>query len=174
MERSRPTAKAKTARKSRAAQSQTARIDVQIAARYRAQAKPSVLRDAAQATLLQQRAPAGVELTIVITGNAQLRALNRAFRDVDAPTDVLSFATNERPRPDTHYLGDVIISYPQARTQAKAGGHSVGAELQLLVVHGVLHLLGHDHYTQAEKNVMWKAQAVILKKLGAEIAGPKL
>lgn len=169
MERSRPNAKARTARRPR-----TARIDVQIAARYRARAKPSALRNAARATLNQQHAPIGAELTIVITGNAQLRSLNRAFRDVDAPTDVLSFATDERPRPDTHYLGDVIISYPQARAQAQAGGHPVEAELQLLVVHGVLHLLGHDHYTKAEKNVMWKAQAVILRKLGAEIVGPTL
>ncbi len=175
MEQSRPTAKAKTVRKSRATRkSQTARIDIQIAARYRAQAKPAVLRNAAQATLIQQRAPTGAELTIVITGNAQLRSLNRAFRDVDAPTDVLSFATDERPRPDTLYLGDVIIAYPQARDQAKAAGHPVAAELQLLVVHGVLHLLGHDHYTKAEKNAMWKAQAVILKQLGAEITKPKL
>jgi probable rRNA maturation factor len=171
MERSRPAAKAKT---TAARKSQTARIDVQIAARYHAQVKQAVLRNAAQATLLQQRVPAGVELTIVITGNAQLRSLNRAFRDVDAPTDVLSFATDERLRPNAVYLGDVIISYPKAREQAKAGGHSVQAELQLLVVHGVLHLLGYDHYTKAEKNLMWKAQAAVLKKLGAEIAEPKL
>jgi probable rRNA maturation factor len=170
MERSRTTAKAKipAARKS-----QTARIDVQVATRYRTKVKPAFLRKAAQATLVQQRVQAGVELTIVITGNAQLRSLNRTFRDVDAPTDVLSFATDERLRPDAVYLGDVIISYPQARAQAKVGGHAVQAELQLLVVHGVLHLLGHDHYTEAEKNVMWKAQAAVLKKLGAAFTEPQ-
>jgi probable rRNA maturation factor len=112
-------------------------------------------------------------LTIVVTGNAQLRSLNRAFREVDAPTDVLSFATDEQPGPDTLYLGDVVISYPKAREQALAGRHSVEAELQLLVVHGVLHLLGHDHYTEAEKNVMWKAQSAVLKRLGAGITGPQ-
>jgi probable rRNA maturation factor len=151
-----------------------ARIDVQIGARYQGKVKPASLRQAAQATLDQQRLKRRVELTIVITGNAQLRSLNRAFRDVDAPTDVLSFATDEQPRPDTIYLGDVIISYPMAREQAQAGGHPIEAELQLLVVHGVLHLLGHDHYTVAEKNVMWKAQAAVMKKLGAAITGPKL
>ncbi len=171
MERSRTAAKAKT---TAAHKSQAARIDVQIATRYQAQVKQAVLRNAAQATLIQQRVPAGVELTIVITGSAQLRSLNRAFRDVDAPTDVLSFATDERLRPDTVYLGDVIISYPKAREQAKAGGHPVEAELQLLVVHGVLHLLGYDHYTKAEKNLMWKAQAAVLKKIGAAITEPKL
>ena len=152
---------------------QTARIDVQIATRYQANVKPASLRKAAQAALDRQRLKRRVELTIVITGNAQLRSLNRAFRQVDAPTDVLSFATGVQPRPDTIYLGDVIISYPQAREQARVGGHPVGAELQLLVVHGVLHLLGHDHYTVAEKNVMWKAQAAVLRKIGAAITEPK-
>jgi probable rRNA maturation factor len=153
---------------------QTARIDVQVGARYHGKVKPALLRQAAQATLEQQRIKHHVELTIVITGNAQLRSLNRAFREVDAPTDVLSFATDEQPRPDTVYLGDVIISYPKAREQAQAGDHLIEAELQLLVAHGVLHLLGHDHYTEAEKNVMWQAQSAVMKKLGAAITGPKL
>jgi probable rRNA maturation factor len=153
---------------------QTARIDVQVGARYQSNVKPTVLRQAAQATLDQRRLKRHVELTIVITGNAQLRSLNRAFREVDAPTDVLAFAIDEQPRPDTIYLGDVVISYPQAREQAQTGGHPVEAELQLLVVHGVLHLLGHDHYTEAEKNVMWKAQTAVLKKLGAAITAPQL
>ncbi len=152
----------------------TARIEVQIAARYQGKAQPALLRRAAQAALEQRRLKRRVELTIVITGNAQLRSLNRTFREVDAPTDVLSFATGERPRPATIYLGDVVISYPLARAQAHAGGHPVEAELQLLVVHGVLHLLGHDHYTEAEKRVMWKAQAAALKKIGAAITEPKL
>ena len=151
---------------------QTANIDVQLGARYQGKVKPASLRQAAQATLDQQRLKRHVELTIVITGNAQLRSLNRAFREVDAPTDVLSFATDEQPRPDTIYLGDVIISYPKAREQAQAGGHPIEAELQLLVVHGVLHLLGHDHYTEAEKNVMWKAQAAVLKRIGAALIEP--
>ena len=79
---------------------QAARIDVQIAARYRATVKPAELRRAAQATLDQQRIKRRVEMTIVVTGNAQLRALNRAFREVDAPTDVLSFSASDQPGPD--------------------------------------------------------------------------
>ncbi len=167
----RPRAAAKTAPTRKA---QTARIGVQIAARYRARVKPSVLRQAARATLDQQRVKRRVELTIVVTGNAQLQALNRAFRQVDAPTDVLSFAADDQPGPDSAYLGDVIISYPQARAQARSGGHPAQAELQLLVAHGVLHLLGHDHYDEAEKRAMWRAQAAVLKKLGAAITEPKL
>jgi probable rRNA maturation factor len=151
-----------------------ARLHVQCSARYQDKVKPAQLRQAARAALEQQRVKQPVELTIVITGNAQLRALNRAFRHVDAPTDVLSFASDDHISPDALYLGDVIISYPQARAQAKAGGHAVKAELQLLTVHGVLHLLGHDHYTEAEKNKMWQAQAAVLKKIGAGITGPQL
>ncbi len=169
MARPRTTAKATKAPTRRAA-----RVNVQIAARYRAKVKPSVLRKAAQATLDQQRIKRRVEMTVVVTGNAQLRALNRAFREVDAPTDVLSFSADDRPGPDSVYLGDVVISYPQARAQAGSGGHPAEAELQLLVVHGVLHLLGHDHYGEAEKQVMWKAQAAALKKIGAAITAPKL
>jgi probable rRNA maturation factor len=151
-----------------------ARINTQIGARYADKVKPVLLRQAAQATLDQQRVKHHVELTIVITGNAQLRALNRTFRDVDAPTDVLAFATTDQLQPDTLYLGDVVISYSKAKEQAKAGGNPVEAEVQLLVVHGVLHLLGHDHYSEAEKNVMWKAQAATLKKIGAALTEPKL
>jgi probable rRNA maturation factor len=161
-------------KRSPAKKPRTARINVQIGARYAGQVKPALLRKTAQATLDQQRVKHRVELTVVITGNAQLRALNRTFRDVDEPTDVLSFATTDHLQPDTVYLGDVVISYPKAKEQAKAGGHSVEAEVQLLVVHGVLHLLGHDHYTEAEKNVMWKAQAATLKKIGAALTEPKL
>ena len=169
MTTARSTAKTTSPRKA-----QPARIDVQVGARYQGKVKPASLRQAAQATLDQQRLKRHVELTIVITGNAQLRSLNRAFREVDAPTDVLSFATDEQPRPDTIYLGDVVISYPKAREQAENGGHPIEAELQLLVVHGVLHLLGHDHYTAAERNVMWKAQAAVMKKIGAALTEPKL
>ena len=153
---------------------QTARINIQIGARYAEKVKPALLRKTARATLDQQRVKHRVELTIVITGNAQLRALNRTFREVDAPTDVLAFATTDHLQPDTLYLGDVVISYPTAKEQAKAASHPVEAEVQLLVVHGVLHLLGHDHYTEAEKNVMWKAQAATLKKIGAALTEPKL
>ena len=144
------------------------RIYTQIAARYVDLIKPARLKQAAHAALDQQRVTARVELTIVIAGNAQLRQLNRQFRHIDAPTDVLSFNAAD----ETAYLGDVIISYPQAKAQARAGGHPIEAELQLLVVHGVLHLLGHDHATAAEKAQMWSAQAAALRSIRAAITEP--
>ncbi len=92
------------------------------------------------------------DITIVLTDDAQLHELNREFLGIDAPTDVLSFPSEETdPDSGARYLGDIIISIPRAAQQAGAAGHSVEAEAQLLVVHGTLHLLGHDHAEAGEK-----------------------
>jgi probable rRNA maturation factor len=107
------------------------------------------------------------DMTIVLTDDAQLHELNREFLGVDAPTDVLSFPASESdPETGTPYLGDILISIPRATEQALAAGHSVEAEVQLLVVHGTLHLLGHDHAEAEEKARMWAAQAEVLSRLG--------
>ncbi|MBT3390589.1 MAG: rRNA maturation RNase YbeY [Chloroflexi bacterium] len=128
---------------------------------------------AAQATLAHQGISATSELSIIVTDDAQLHELNQQFRDVDAPTDVLSFpAEFSDPESGAAYLGDVLISYPRVVAQTQSGGHTPEAELQLLIVHGILHLLGHDHADEAEKNTMWAAQAEILATLGVEITPP--
>jgi len=107
------------------------------------------------------------ELSIVLTDDARLQELNRDYLGIDAPTDVLSFPASETdPQTGARYLGDILISIPRAQAQAEAGGHPLAAEVQLLVVHGVLHLLGHDHAQARQKAKMWKAQAEILKRLG--------
>ena len=107
------------------------------------------------------------DLSIVLTDDAQLQQLNREYLGVDAPTDVLSFPASETdPESGTAYLGDILISVPRAREQAGAAGHPVEAEVQLLVVHAVLHLLGHDHAEAADKSRMWAAQAAILEFIG--------
>ena len=69
---------------------------------------------------------------------------------------------------NSHYLGDIIISVPTATRQAQKGGHSLEAELQLLMIHGVLHLLGYDHDTLEGKKRMWSKQKEILGNLGFE------
>ena len=110
---------------------------------------------------------ASVDMTIVLTDDAQLHELNREYLGVDAPTDVLSFpAAESDPETGVPYLGDILISIPRATQQAQAAGHSLEAEVQLLVVHGTLHLLGHDHASAGEKARMWKAQAEVMSKLG--------
>jgi probable rRNA maturation factor len=127
----------------------------------------SLLERAAQLTLDHAERSRSVDLTIVLTDDAQLHELNRDYLGVDAPTDVLSFPTDEEdPETGIPYLGDILISIPRAKQQAKAAGHLLEAEVQLLVVHGTLHLLGHDHAKVREKARMWKAQAEVMSKLG--------
>ncbi|MGD0611813.1 MAG: rRNA maturation RNase YbeY [Anaerolineales bacterium] len=125
-----------------------------------------LLEGAARATLRQQSVPEA-DLTLVLAGDARLRTLNREYLEQDVTTDVLSFPSMETD-PDTgrRYLGDVVISLPRAESQARAGKHPLEQEVQLLVVHGVLHLLGHDHAEAEDKKRMWTAQAEILKSLG--------
>lgn len=109
------------------------------------------------------------ELTIVITGDEEIAALNRQFRGVDAPTDVLSFPADAPPiaiEGMAHYWGDLIIAYPYAAEQARREGHGLIDSLRLLVVHGTLHLLGYDHDTPEQHERMWSAQADALRALG--------
>ena len=128
----------------------------------------SLLKRAARLTLDTSAAlSTDVDLAIVLTDDAQLRELNRGYLGVDAPTDVLSFPASESdPETGAAYLGDILISIPRARIQAQAAGHSLEAEVQLLVVHGVLHLLGYDHAEAGDKARMWAAQAEVLARLG--------
>ena len=126
-----------------------------------------LLERAANAALEHESRSLDSELSIILTDDARLHELNLNYLGVDAPTDVLSFPASETdPETGASYIGDILISIPRAQTQADAAGHPLEAEVQLLVVHGVLHLLGHDHAQAEEKARMWKAQAEILERLG--------
>lgn len=126
----------------------------------------ALLKRAAETALEQQTTPKDADLTILLTDDAQVQQLNRDYRKIDAPTDVLSFEAHERdPETGRLYLGDIVISMQHAAKQAQTGGHPLEAEVQLLIAHGVLHLLGHDHAESEEKAVMWAAQAEILARL---------
>jgi probable rRNA maturation factor len=144
-------------------------LHIQIEEPFVANVSPDWLRLVAQ-TALEAEGQSSGALTLVMTDDETLRALNRAYLGIDAPTDVLSFG-GESPDfvspPDAEvYLGDVVIAYPQAQAQATAAGHPIEAELALLVVHGVLHLLGYDHVHPDDKAAMWERQADILARLG--------
>lgn len=124
-----------------------------------------ILEHAAQAVLAYQSTDG--DLTIVLTDDTQLCELNRSYLGIDAPTDVLSFPASETdPETARRYLGDILISIPRAEEQARAAGHALEAEVQLLTVHGTLHLLGYNHAKADEKARMWKVQAQILERLG--------
>jgi len=141
-------------------------INIEIIPEFRRVFTPGILEHAAQAALLQQSAP-DADLTLVLTGDSQVQALDQEFLGRDTPTDVLSFPSSELdPETGRRYLGDIIISVPQAEAQSVAAGHTLEAELSLLVIHGVLHLLGHDHAGAKEKARMWKAQSEVLTSLG--------
>ena len=133
------------------------------------------LRTAVTVTLRHERHKPPAEVTLLLTDDDQLQSLNKEYRGINEPTDVLSFAAGETMpgmKNDDPYLGDIVISVPMAERQARQGGHTLKAELQLLTVHGTLHLLGHEHEEPEEKDRMWWAQASILAQLGAEITGP--
>jgi probable rRNA maturation factor len=99
---------------------------------------------------------------LTLTGDADLREYNRRYRGLDEPTDVLAFAAQEDPvdrrfqaPPGTeHWLGDVVISLPRARQQARDAHHPINDEVRLLAVHGFLHLLGYDHAEPDEETPM--------------------
>ena len=111
-------------------------------------------------------------LTVVtLTGDDHLREYNRRYRGIDEPTDVLAFAAQEAPAdqrfqapPGTeHWLGDIVISLPRARQQARAAHHSMTDEVRLLAVHGFLHLLGYDHAEPREEARMKQLTAKLLE-----------
>ena len=129
---------------------------------------PAQLEKAASQTLSYLHAGIDHELTLVIGDDALLQQYNRQYLGIDAPTEVRSFpAAYTDPDTQASYIGDVLISLPRAAQQAEAGGPSLLEELQLLVVHGVLHLLGHDHTHLEEAGRMQAAQDAIMALLGS-------
>jgi len=133
----------------------------------------TLLVRAARFALKHQSAPQDVALSILLTDDAQIQSLNHEYRGFDAPTDVLSFNVHERdPETGSLYLGEIIISIPYAAKQAQKNGHPLETEVQLLIVHGVLHILGHDHTEPGDKSKMWDAQAEIL--VGLDLAEIKI
>jgi probable rRNA maturation factor len=105
------------------------------------------------------------DLTVLLTGDEDIRALNLSFRGLDAPTDVLSF-----PAATKAYLGDVALAYGVTAKDAKRSGKRLGDHAAHLVVHGVLHLLGYDHMTAHEAKAMQALETRVLRTLG--IADP--
>lgn len=109
------------------------------------------------------------ELSVVICTDAFIQPLNRDYRGLDKPTDVLSFSQREGEEadPDDPMLGDVIISLDTAQRQAQERGHGLAVEVRVLLVHGILHLLGYDHEVDAEAEEMEALERDVL----AELAG---
>ena len=103
--------------------------------------------------------------SIIFVDNEKIHELNKQFRGVDRPTDVISFAFEDSPDEfalSTRVLGDIFISIPRMQEQAVSYGHSEKRELSFLTVHGLLHLLGYDHMTKEDEEKMFSLQEEIL------------
>jgi probable rRNA maturation factor len=141
-------------------------VNIQLADDVNSPLELNQIESAASQAMHMAGAPPDSELTVVLTDDEELHRLNQQFLEIDAPTDVLSFPADFID-PDSHhpYLGDILISVERARQQSGLQGHSARQELLLLIVHGILHLLGHDHAEEAEKERMWALQEQILSQL---------
>ena len=144
-----------------------AQITIQIAPRFRAEVDEGDLRRVAAEVLGREEVAEETELSLIVTDDEAIRELNRRFRDVDAPTDVLAFGAGTEEHfvsaPESPpYLGDVVISYQRALAQAEELGHAVAEELKLLVIHGILHLLGYDHQEEADARKMREREDQVL------------
>ena len=112
------------------------------------------------------------EVSVTLTNDAHIHALNRDYRGVDRPTDVLSFALTESEEPEIFdapggvVLGDLVISLERAAAQAETYGHSFLRELSFLTVHGMLHLLGYDHIEEEDRLEMEEEQRHVMDVLG--------
>lgn len=134
-----------------------------------------IIKRVVQAVLEEEKIVHELYINITLTNNEEIHIINKQYRDVDRPTDVLSFPMYERNeipelrKKDNIFaeeiLGDIIISIPKVREQAEEYGHSFERELAYLTTHGMLHLLGYDHMIDEEKEQMRKREEEILEKL---------
>ena len=106
---------------------------------------------------------------IILVDNDYIHKLNKEYRGIDRVTDVISFAledSQDEVKLDFRVLGDIYISVDKAKDQAKEYGHSFLRELSFLTIHGLLHLLGYDHMTKEEEEIMFKKQDELLNEFG--------
>ena len=149
-------------------------LDVRFHVRRRSGARPDrpTLRKVCAAALAGEGVTGPVVLTITVVDDEEIHRINREHRGVDKPTDVLSFPLVDDetafalPPGVPRELGDVIVSYPRVVAQAEEYGHSVEREFAYLVVHGVLHIMGHDHEEPDEQAVMRAREEAALAAVG--------
>ena len=107
-----------------------------------------------------------MEVSVSFVDNEEIRELNREYRNVDSPTDVLSFPMEEDSLGlFTPLLGDIVISLERALEQSKEYGHSFEREIAYLTAHSMFHLLGYDHMTNEDKKVMREKEKSVMKTL---------
>ena len=111
-----------------------------------------------------------LEFNVIIINNEEIHKINKEYRGIDRPTDVISFALEDykdiKYENDYRVLGDIYISIDKVKEQAKEYGHSEKRELAFLAVHGLLHLIGYDHMEKEDEKVMFSRQELILDGYG--------
>jgi probable rRNA maturation factor len=147
------------------------RIEVRLLAGSRGAVPAAELRRIAGGVLDREGVSAAVGVEVVLADAATVRDLNRLYRGQDEPTDVLSFAAAAgepfvEAAGEPASLGEVVVCLPVARAQAAAGGRALAGEVAHLVVHGLLHILGHDHDGAAESVRMQAREDELLAALG--------
>lgn len=147
-------------------------IDLSSAKKFRTQVDLNRLEICLHATLEKLGYAQDEAVTLKLTDNKTIQQINRTYREVDAPTDVLSFE-NDYLDPETglYYLGDIVISIEKAQEQAADNGHPLQQEVEMLFVHGVLHLCGYDHTEEDEYAEMSCLQDKILKEMNNPLLG---
>ncbi len=137
-----------------------------------------IIRNAAEAALLNENVEFDTEISVTVTDNAGIRELNREYRNIDKETDVLSFPMYDFEEPSVFdeaelaleqgavMLGDIIVSTDKICEQAEEYGHSTIRELSYLMVHSMLHLLGYDHIEEEDKKLMRSREDMIMERLG--------
>lgn len=125
------------------------------------------IKKAAKAVLIEEGIEKPCELSVLLTDDEGIHALNRDFREVDRPTDVLSFPMGETDYETGRYLlGDMVLNVDRAKAQGEEYGHGAAHEISYLTVHSVLHLLGYDHVDEGEmKKAMRAREKVVMKRL---------
>jgi len=135
--------------------------------------KMDIFTNVINETLKHENFPTSVEISITIVTNSEIQKINSKFRNINKPTDVLSFPlidfTSENPpefSEEITMLGDIVISIEKALSQAREYGHSLDRELGFLTAHSMLHLLGYDHMTSDDEKIMFTKQKEILNNIG--------
>ncbi|MFW6056435.1 MAG: rRNA maturation RNase YbeY [Chloroflexota bacterium] len=148
----------------------TAEVNVRIELTEVTEPGPHWFENLARDILEAEAVSPPYEVSIVLAGQHRVHHLNRLYRDVDSPTDVIAFYTTQAdteefvlPDDGIRHLGDIVISYTQAVEQAQEEGHSTRQELTLLVIHGLLHLLGYDHEVPEESALMRRRERELLE-----------
>ena len=149
-------------------------IEVSVEEKFRGLVDEEWMRRITRQVLKAENVAPPYEMSLVFTDSETVQRLNRDYRGVDEPTDVLAFHMLPQKEAGSFFalppdgvlrLGEVIISYPQAVEQAKEQGHSVEQELALLIIHGILHLLGYAHEKPEEEAKMRAREKELLEEI---------